>query len=314
MKRAVVTGAGGFIGSHLCEYLVSKQVQVIAIDSLTNYYNVDEKLDNLDQIKATGVEKVDYDDLAISDLVAHFQDIDVVFHLAGRPGVRLSFEDYQGYVHDNLVGTARVVEACLRAKVKKLVFASSSSVYGNAPLPYTEQGPTEPISPYGNSKLIAEKMVLSASQAGLNTVALRYFTVFGPRQRPDMAIRRFIEAALSSKPVKIFGDGEQSRDFTFVKDIVHASYLAAIVPQASGPINIGGGQKVTINQTMDLIGKLLGTVVPREYISVSKGDPTHTASNLTKAEQVLGYRSSYSFEEGLSQQIEWMKQKMELEN
>lgn len=308
MNKAIVTGTAGFIGSHLCERLVKEGVEVIGIDALTDYYDLEEKLSNLSQIRAMGVKEIVEQDLATADLQSHFQGADCVFHLAGRPGVRPSFEDYQSYVHDNLVATAKVVETSLRAGVKRVVYASSSSVYGNAPIPYSEDGPTSPISPYGRTKLIAEEMVLSAQEAGLEVVALRYFTVFGPRQRPDMAIRRFIEAALSGQEVQIFGDGEQSRDFTFVKDIVEATWSAAVA-DASGPINIGGGCKVSVNEVLEMVGELVGRAVPCRYVSASRGDPMHTAAELGKAVKLLDFSSTNSFEEGLLEEVDWVKEK-----
>jgi nucleoside-diphosphate-sugar epimerase len=234
-----------------------------------------------------------------------------VFHLAARPGVRASFgPGFSGYLHDNVLATQRLLEACVRAGVPRLIFASSSSVYGDAPsYPTNEESRTRPVSPYGVTKLAAEQLCQAYARLrspAVQVAMLRYFTVYGPRQRPDMAIRRFIEAALAGRPIVLYGDGEQTRDFTYVEDIIRANLLAMAAPIRAQVINIGGGRRITLNETLDLIGQTTGRRLHIDRRSASPGDVRHTGADGTRAEALLGYRPQTELAAGLAAQAAWM--------
>ena len=240
MSRAVVTGAAGFIGARLSHRLLDDGWEVVGIDAFLDTYDPSEKL-----VRAAGLVRRKGFALATGhlgelDLAEQLDGAEVVFHLAGRAGVRASFALESRYRRDNVDATARLVKAARdAATVRRLVYASSSSVYGDAPLPFSEDGATRPVSPYGMSKLEAERICLSASGDELETVALRYFTVYGPGQRPDMGLRIFAEAAWAGRPIVVFGDGSQSRDFTYVDDIVDATCRASSAPAAGLAVNVG---------------------------------------------------------------------------
>lgn len=306
LTTVTVTGGAGFIGSHLVNALINEGHRVSIIDSLTDYYSPDIKLANLASIDSLDRATLSTQDLAESNPQAVFAGSEVVFHLAGRPGVRASFSDFGNYVHDNLTATARVIEGCLAAGVKRLVIASSSSVYGTAPVPFHESTPPSPISPYGRTKLLSEQMALSAVDSGLEVMALRYFTVFGPRQRPDMAINRIIRAAIEGSEFRIFGDGTQTRDFTFVSDIVHATITAGLKTAYSGVCNIGGETEISLNGVLDLVETHTGRKIRRRYVEAEMGDPKDTRADLKRAQSVLEYRPVVDFESGLKSEIDWM--------
>ena len=249
--KSLVTGAAGFIGSRLCHHLLDEGHDVVGIDGFTDSYDPSEKLARAaDLARRPGFTLVPghLTDLRLDELL---NGIEVVYHLAGRAGVRASFQLESRYRVDNVISTQLLVAASRRASsVRRLVYASSSSVYGNAPVPFREDADTIPLSPYGWTKLGAERACLDADGSELETVALRYFTVYGPGQRPDMGLRIFSEAALAGRPLRVFGDGSQSRYFTYVGDIVRATYKAASASATGISINVGGGSRVTLIETL----------------------------------------------------------------
>ena len=312
--HVVVTGVAGFIGSHLAEALLSQGWDVVGIDAFTDYYATTDKWSNLaGLLERPGFELVQAD-LATVDVQDRLQGAAVVFHQAAQPGVRTSWgHEFASYVHHNVLGTQRLLEGCIRAAVPRLILASSSSVYGNAPsYPTTEDATTRPVSPYGVSKLAAEHLCLAYADAGrfsMRVAVLRYFTVYGPRQRPDMGFRRFMEAALAGRPVVVYGDGEQTRDFTYVDDIVRANLLAMDAPIHGQAINIGGGRRVTLNETLELIGQTTGKRLHIDRRPAPPGDVRHTGADGTRAEALLGYRPRTDLAAGLAAQAAWMAER-----
>ena len=300
--RYVVTGAAGFIGSHLREALEASGHDVVAVDSLTDYYEPARKLENLD-----GRDLVEVD-LAATDVGALLDGVDGVYHLAGQPGVRASFgADFDHYVRRNVVASARVFEAAARAGIR-VVFASSSSVYGDAEAyPTAETAVPRPISPYGVTKLAAEHLAYAhARTGGLEAVGLRYFTVYGPRQRPDMAFARLLEALASGEAFPLFGDGSASRSFTFVADAVAAT-VAAMEHGSPGEIyNVGGGDEATMTEAVALAERLAGRELELERHGEAAGDVRRTKADGSKAERELGWRATTPLSAGLQAQWEWV--------
>lgn len=309
-RNCMVTGAAGFIGSRLAARLLDDGWGVVGVDAFTDSYDPTEKVARAEELgRRPGYRHVTAD-LATADLAEHLEGVEVVFHLAGRPGVRDSFKLLAKYRHDNVEATARLVGQARGAGARRLVYASSSSVYGDSPLPFKEDGPTAPISPYGQTKLAAELLCLAANGPRLESVALRYFTVYGPGQRPDMGLRRFAEAALAGRPLRLFGDGTQSRDFTFVDDIVEATYLAADAPVAGLAVNVGGGSRTTLTEVFELLGRLTGAPVQVEREPFARGDARHTGADLSRAEKLLGFRARVGFAEGYAAEVEWLRSRL----
>lgn len=313
-RSCVVTGAGGFIGSHLARSLLSDGWAVRGIDSFSDAYDPAEKRERVASLlPQTGFTFVSVD-LAEAELDSAVAGTEVVFHLAGRAGVRASFGTEEKYIHDNVVATERLLEACARAaSVRRLVFASSSSVYGDGPRPFREEGEAAPISPYARTKLAAEEMCLNACCSTLETVALRYFTVYGPGQRPDMALRIFAEAALSGHSLQLLGDGTQSRDFTFVEDVVRATRRAADAPVSGLAINIGGGAVVSLLEVFDLLRSLVGPIQIETHPS-ARGDVNHTEADHTRARTILGFEAEVSIADGYRRQIDYLRSRIHGEN
>jgi UDP-glucose 4-epimerase len=308
--KAVVTGAAGFIGSQLAESLVEDGADVVGIDCFTDYYPRPVKERNLTVLR----------DHARFNLVeARLQDVDLapildgaeqVYHLAAQAGVRASWgRDFAHYTEHNVLASQRLLEAALNAGHPRVVYASSSSVYGDAPeLPLREDGPCRPVSPYGVTKLAAEHLALLYHRNhGLPTVSLRYFTVFGPRQRPDMAFHRFFRAALDGEPVRVFGDGRQTRDFTFISDIVAATRAAAVSGQAGSVYNVGGGERVELNDVLRLIEQISGTPLRIHREEAQKGDMRDTSADTSAARRDLGFRSRVALAEGLVREWDWLR-------
>lgn len=303
----MVTGSAGFIGSRLTERLLDESWGVVGVDAVTDSYDPAEKLARVAILRRRPGYRHVSTDLAEQPLAEHLDDVEVVFHLAGRPGVRDSFRLAAKYHHDNVEATAQLLSASRRAcSVRRLVYASSSSVYGDAALPFREDGPTIPISPYGQSKLEAERLCLESSGDELETVALRYFTVYGPGQRPDMGLRRFAEAALAGRAIHLYGDGSQSRDFTFVDDIVEATLLAADAPVDGLAVNVGGGSRITLTEVFELLARLTGTAPQVEREPFARGDARHTGAALNRAEELLGLRPRVGFAEGYAAEVSWL--------
>jgi nucleoside-diphosphate-sugar epimerase len=313
--HVVVTGAAGFIGSLLAEALLDLGHEVVGIDAFTAYYPPSEKRANLAGLQRHNGFTLVEGDLCELPLERWLQDGAVVFHQAAQPGVRSSWgADFSTYVAHNVLATQRLLEACVRAGVPRLVAASSSSVYGDAPrYPTTEESVTRPVSPYGVTKLAAEHLCLAYAQPAVSQMAvatLRYFTVYGPRQRPDMGFRRFLEAALAGRPVTVYGDGEQTRDFTFVTDAVRANLLAMTAPVRAEAINVGGGRRVTLNEVLDTIGQVTGRRLRIERRPARPGDARHTAADGTRAEALLGYRPEVDLADGLAAEAAWVADRL----
>ncbi len=310
--RCLITGVAGFIGSQLAEYLLSAGHDVIGIDALTNYYDPAIKRANMANLHAFDRFQLVEADLVTADLATLVADQHWIFHLAAQPGVRMSWGDtFAEYDHHNIMGTQRLLEALHTAREQgstplKLVYASSSSVYGAAPLPQTESVTLAPLSPYGVTKLAAEHMVLAYGRNdGIPVIALRFFTVYGPRQRPDMAFHRFIRAILQDEPVTLYGDGMQTRDFTYVADVVNACVVAAQSPHEGVAINVGGGSRVTVNETLSYLGELLDKQPIIQHVGSQRGDAPHTQAATERAQDLLHWAPKVAWQEGLRQQVEW---------
>lgn len=311
--RALVTGCAGFIGSHLVDRLLELGYEVIGIDCFTDYYpkwikekNIENALKN-DKFKLIRKNILDID---IGNLRKIVSKVDYIFHEAAQAGVRKSWgENFKIYVDNNILTTQRLLEACKDVKIKKFVFASSSSVYGNVDkLPMKEDLYPKPISPYGTSKLACENLCyLYWKNYGVPTVSLRYFTVYGERQRPDMAFHRFIKAALNNENIVIYGDGNQTRDFTYVSDIVEATILSAECDTEGEVINVGGGSTVSINEVLKILQDIIEKDLKVEYHVFQKGDIKHTYADISKAKKLLKYKPKVKLKEGLSKEIEWIK-------
>lgn len=309
-KRVVVTGAAGFIGSHLCDALVAQGSHVVGIDCFTDYYDVAIKRDNLSRLLSHEHFELVEQSLVDADLDSILAGASTVFHLAAQAGVRRSWgEEFEHYIEHNIRATQRLCEALRRASGVRLVYSSSSSVYGEtAVLPMAEAHPTRPRSPYGVTKLAGEALcLLYAANYGIPVVALRYFTVYGPRQRPDMAFHRFLKAAMAGAPVEIYGSGTQTRDFTFVADAVAANLSAASYAGAETVFNIGGGSRVTVNHVIDVIGRVTGRTVDVRYVEPQKGDVTHTFADISLAARELGYAPGFAIEDGIAREKEWIE-------
>jgi len=305
--RALVTGGAGFIGSHLAEALLKCGDEVRIIDCFNDYYDPARKRDNLAGI-LDAVELVE-DDLLVTDLAALLDGIDVVFHQAGQPGVRLSWSDgFPAYDANNVLVTQRLLEACRDHPLRRFVFAGSSSVYGEAErYPTEEDDLPRPRSPYGITKLAAEHLCsLYGAMWDVPTVSLRYFTVFGPRQRPDMAFHRLCEALVTGTPFPRFGDGSQIRDFTFVDDIVRANLAAAESDLPPGEVvNIAGGSSVSLAEVIALIEEIGSATIPVEHHPAQSGDVSRTGGSIERAKNLLGWSPQVSLRAGLERQLDW---------
>jgi UDP-glucose 4-epimerase len=303
---SVVTGAAGFIGSHLTSRLLEAGESVVGIDSFTDYYDPALKRANVAPLLAHPAFTFQELDLATDDLGPHLAEASCVYHLAAQPGVRGSWGDgFQPYVRRNIVATQRVLEA-MRGGSGRLVIASSSSVYGDAAAyPTSEDDLPQPTSPYGVTKLAAEQLGMAYHRShGLDVRAVRYFTVYGPRQRPDMAFSRFVSAARDSRPVEVYGDGLQMRDFTYVSDAVDATIRAGTVPGVDGEaFNVGGGSEATVLEVLRIIGDAIGVTLEVRHLPPQAGDVRRTGARLAKAQDLLGWHPAVSLETGLRRQI-----------
>jgi len=306
----VVTGAAGFIGSHLCERLIALGQEVVGIDSFTDYYERSRKEENLAVLKASSGFTFKELDLVDADLRPVLRGAGTVYHLAGQPGVRPSWgEQFDRYVRDNIIATQRLLEALKEMPIDRLVFAGSSSVYGDAEMfPTKESALPRPVSPYGVTKLAAEHLaLLYARNFGLPVVSVRYFTVYGPRQRPDMAFSRFMEALAHGYPIEVFGDGEQTREFTYVSDAVEGTIKAAAADVAGQIFNLGGGSRVTVNRVLATLEDISQIKANRKTLPAAPGDPRHTGASINLARERLGWEPRVSLRDGLTNQWEWFQ-------
>lgn len=307
-RKYLVTGSAGFIGSALVQRLLDEGAEVVGVDCLTDAYDPREKEARLAQLSARPGYSHLRIDLAETDLAEHLAGVGTIFHLAGRPGVRASFELGPLYIRDNIEATRRLLQAAVAARhVRRFVYASSSSVYGNAPLPFCETQEPDPISPYGRTKLEAELLCLRADGPRLGTLALRYFTVYGPEQRPDMALRKFAQAALDGSPIEVYGDGTQSRDFTYVDDIVEATYRAGQVAATGLAINVGGGSRVAIREVLTMLGEITGRDLNVVYLEPEPGDIRHTVADLSRAAAYLQFKPRVGLRQGLTAEVAWLR-------
>lgn len=302
--RALVTGAAGFVGSTLSEHLVACGDEVIGVDCFTDYYERDIKERNLQRLRrmpSFRFSEADVADMAVEPLLA---TVETVFHLAGQPGVRGSWgADFETYTRNNIRVTQRLLEAARSVDLKSFVYASSSSIYGDAQsLPTPEAVRPEPVSPYGVTKLAAEHLCeLYRKSYGIPTASLRLFTVYGPRQRPDMAFARLVRAGLTGSTFEMYGDGTQTRDFTFVDDVVRA-FRNAAVKEWCGVANIGGGERTSLAAAIAVVEDLCG---PLQIIRrpVARGDVGHTGADTTLARQELGFAPETGVEAGLAAMV-----------
>jgi nucleoside-diphosphate-sugar epimerase len=308
--KALVTGGAGFIGSHLSERLLDQGAQVRAIDAFTDFYPRPLKERNLEKLRGRDNYEFVEGDLRELDLGKHLDGITHVFHLAAQAGVRRSWgTEFSVYTGLNIDSTQRLLEACAKKPIERLVYASSSSVYGDdVEIPMVETALPQPVSPYGVTKLAAEQLChLYFVNFGVPCVSLRYFTVYGPRQRPDMGFNRFFTAILQGKPLVQFGDGLQTRDFTFVADAAKATADAAVRGVPGRVYNIGGGSRVSLREVFDLIARVSGRTVTIDQQGPQKGDMRDTYADTSRARADLGFAPSVTLEEGLRQMWRWME-------
>ena len=308
--KVVVTGVAGFIGSHVAESLVRDGHEVVGIDCFTDYYPRPAKEENLRLLRRSDRFRLVEARLQDADLVPLLDGASHVYHLAAQAGVRASWgREFAHYTDHNVLATQLLLEAALGAGRPTVVYASSSSVYGDAPsLPLREDGPCQPVSPYGVTKLAAEHLaVLYHRCHGLPTVSLRFFTVYGPRQRPDMAFHRFLKAARDGGAIALFGDGQQTRDFTYVDDIVAAVRAAALSGHPGSVYNVGGGERIALHEVLRLVETVTGRPLRIERQEAQKGDMRDTFADTAAARRDLGFRSTVPLAEGLLREWEWIR-------
>lgn len=310
MALALITGVAGFIGSHLAERLAGEGIAVRGVDSLDPYYPARLKERHLEALRALPGFEWRRADLNEADLAGLLEGVRWVFHLAARPGVRASWgAGFEDYVRANVLGTQRLLEAARGRPLEAFVFASSSSVYGEGiPGEAGEETPRRPLSPYGVSKLAGEGLAQAYEASyGVPAVRLRYFTVYGPRQRPDMAFHRFLRALLEGRTIEVFGDGFQTRDFTFVDDAVEATWSAARAGRPGAAYNIGGGSPASVREVIALLEELTGRAARVHYGEPHPGDPRATRADTRLARAELGYAPRTELRAGLARMAAWME-------
>jgi nucleoside-diphosphate-sugar epimerase len=303
----MVTGCAGFLGSHLCEALLASGHAVTGVDCFTGFYARELKEQNVARMRSAPGFRLVEADIAEAPLAPLLDDVDVVFHLAAQAGVRTSFGDGFGdYLHHNVQGTQRLLEDVAGGNLRAFVYASSSSVYGDQHVyPVAEDAPLRPLSPYGATKVITEQLAGAFWRShGVPVVGLRYFTVYGPRQRPDMAFSRFLSRAVEGQPLPVVGDGRQVREFTYVEDVVAATVAAADRGRQGAVYNIGGGQPVSVLEAVALLEDLLDRPLSLEYLEGGRGDPRRTEADITRAKRDLGYKPAMPLADGLAAHLE----------
>lgn len=306
--RGLVTGCAGFIGSHLAERLLREGYEVVGVDCFTDYYARGIKEENLRH--SLGSEKFTFieENILDLDLGKLLGGVDYIFHQAAQAGVRASWgERFSEYTDNNILATQRLLEACRGKAIRKFVHGGSSSVYGSASrLPMGEDDLPRPVSPYGVSKLASDNLCyLYWKNFGVPTLTLRYFTVYGPRQRPDMAFYRFTRAIHEGGEITVFGDGTQTRDFTYISDIVEANLLAAERGREGEIFNIGGGSRISLMEAIRVLEEITGRRARLKYLEAQKGDVRDTFADISKAEGALGYEPKVSIRDGLENFVEW---------
>jgi UDP-glucuronate 4-epimerase len=305
LSRYLVTGCAGFVGSHVVETLLRRGHDVLGVDAFTDYYQREVKESNIRSAQKDVAFSIVEADLAGDSIAPLLDGIDGVFHLAAQPGVRGSWGDtFDVYLRDNVFATQRLFEAAARSGVR-IVFASTSSVYGNAEsYPTHEEMLPRPVSPYGVTKLACESLARTYAECfGLEAIVLRYFTVYGPRQRPDMAFARIISALLGETPFPVYGTGDQSRDFTYVGDAAEATVAAMADGHAGTTYNVGGGSETTLREVIALVERLAGRDLTVRYEPAAAGDVRRTAADTTRIRSELGWRPQTSLADGLESQL-----------
>ncbi len=313
--KALVTGAAGFIGSHLAASLLDTGAHVVGIDCFTDYYARAIKEKNLAENKLRDGFRFAEVRIQDADLSALLDGVTHVFHLAAQAGVRKSWgNDFRTYTENNIEATQLLLEACATRPLERFVYASSSSVYGdNASIPMREDALPQPVSPYGVTKLSAEQLCyLYHVNYGLSTVSMRYFTVYGPRQRPDMAFHRFLRAALKNEAISLYGDGEQTRDFTFVSDAVAGTIAAGERGVPGRAYNLGGGSRVSMNDVLKLVERVAGHALKISREPAQKGDMRDTYADTSLARRDLGFTPKVSLEEGIQAEYRWLSSSLAL--
>jgi UDP-glucose 4-epimerase len=310
--KCLVTGAAGFVGSHVAERLLRDGHDVIGVDGFVPYYPRAIKERNLAALLPHGRFRFVEGNLLDLDLPALLaQGIECIFHQAAQAGVRASWgQEFADYTTLNILATQRLLEAAKAHPLRKFVYASSSSVYGDvATLPMREDALPKPLSPYGVSKLAAEHLCyLYWKNFGVPTISLRYFTVYGPRQRPDMAFHRFLRRLLQGAPIPIYGDGEQTRDFTYVDDVVEANLLAAHTPLVGEVYNIGGGTAISLKAAIAVCEEVTGRRAMLDVRPAEKGDVRQTLADVSRASRDLGYRPQVGLDQGLEAEWRWLQE------
>jgi len=307
--KALVTGVAGFIGSHLAEALLAKGWDVTGVDAFTDYYPRAIKEANLEGLRGRPRFQFVETSLQQADLGGLLEGTTHVFHLAAQAGVRKSWgRDFRTYTDNNVDATQRLLEACVGRSLHRFVYASSSSLYGdNVSMPMREDALPQPVSPYGVTKLAAEQLgYLYFVNHALPATALRYFTVYGPRQRPDMAFHRFIRASLDGTPITLYGDGEQTRDFTYVADAVSATIAAGERGVPGRAYNVGGGSRVSMNRVIEIIGDVAGRPLKVRCEPAQKGDMRDTYADTSLARSDLGFTPSVTLEQGIEAEYRWL--------
>jgi nucleoside-diphosphate-sugar epimerase len=307
MSQVLVTGAAGFIGSHLCESLLRRGHSVRGLDSFTEFYDPGRKRANAEAVSRDPRFEMVTGDLLTARLDEVLDGVDLVAHLAGEPGVSNSWgPNFQRYVDRNILATQRLLEAATGRGVSRLVYASSSSVYGTGADTLRAAGEPRPASPYGVTKLAAEALVGAYAGTGLSTVSLRYFSVYGPRQRPDMAAHRFIESLLDGRPLTVYGDGRQVRDFTYVDDIVEATVQALLADVPAGAVlDVASTQPTSVNTLVGHLETLVGIESTRDTSDERPGDVPRTEGEITSARDQLGWKPTIDLRTGLKRQLAW---------
>src|SRR3972149_1965381 len=311
----LVTGVAGFIGSHLAERLLPEGYQIIGVDSFLDYYPKKIKESNLKGLLSNTKFAFTEGSVFELNLTETLKRVEAVFHQAAIPGVRASWgKEFNKYIENNILGTQVLLEACKDAEIKKFVYASSSSVYGDADeLPIKETSATKPVSPYGVSKLAGEHLAtLYFKGYDIPTVSLRYFTVYGPRQRPDMGFHKFITAILLGREIEIYGTGEQTRDFTFIDDVVEANLQAFIEGKNGDVYNVGGGSRISLIKAIKIIEEIAGRKATLKYVEPQRGDAQHTYADISKAKKDFDYTPKVDIYEGLKRHYEWLRNNLDI--